>query len=221
MEIDANVLSGVKGFLTEREGAGLYDHALEALRLGPCLEIGSYCGKSSLYIGSACRERGGILFSIDHHRGSEEQQPGEAYFDRELLDSRTGCIDTFPHFRATLAAAGLEENVVPIVCPSETAARAWNTPLGMIFIDGGHGLETVMKDYCAWTRHLLPGGVLLFHDIFSDPEKGGQAPYHVYRTALASGLFRGREMIETLGVLQRIDCSEVPELLIDFSFDSH
>jgi len=219
MEIDRKLLVGVKGFLEEKEGRGLYEYALAAGRLGPCLEIGSYCGRSTLYLGAGCRENGSILFSIDHHRGSEEQQPGETYFDPDLLDTHTGRIDTFPHFRSTLAEAGLEETVVPIVCRSEIAVRAWNTPLGMLFIDGGHGLETVFKDYCAWARHVLPGGFLLFHDIFTDPEKGGQAPYQVYRTALVSGLFRERPMIETLGVLQRVKCGEVSELLTDFSFE--
>jgi predicted O-methyltransferase YrrM len=212
LNIEKKLLAEVKGFLEEKEGRGLYEYALAAGHLGACLEIGSYCGKSTLYLGTACRENGGILFSIDHHRGSEEQQPGEAYFDSDLLDAATGRIDTFPHFRKTLAEAGLEKTVVPIVCDSITVARAWNTPLGLVFIDGGHALETVYKDYCAWATHILPGGFLLFHDIFTDPEKGGRAPYQVYRVALASGLFRERAMIETLGVLERVKCGEAYEL---------
>jgi predicted O-methyltransferase YrrM len=203
MDIDHSLIAGVKGFLDEEEGQCLYEMALLAGRLGPCLEIGSYCGKSTLYLGTACQKSSRILFSIDHHRGSEEQQPGEEYFDPELYDPRSGQIDTFRELRKTIASAGIEDSVVPIVCRSEVAARQWATPLGLVFIDGGHALETVFTDYNAWAGHVVAGGYLLIHDIFPDPAEGGQAPYRVYNLALASGLFREVNRVKTLGVLQR------------------
>ena len=137
-------LDHVKGFLPEEEGMHLYELAREASRLGPCLEIGSYCGKSAVYIATGCRENGSVLFSIDHHRGSEEHQPGEEYHDRELFDPDIGVMDSFKAFRKTIAEAGLEENVVPIVARSEVVARCWETPLGMVFIDGGHSLDAAL-----------------------------------------------------------------------------
>ena len=210
MDINQDLIRSVKGFLDEDEGRCLYEIALKANPLGPCLEIGSYCGKSTLYLGAACRENNGILFSIDHHRGSEEQQPGEEYFDPELFDPQTGRIDTFSRFRVTLEDAGIEDTVVPIVCRSEVAARKWTTPLSLVFIDGGHAFETVFSDYKAWSGHIISGGYLLVHDIFSDPAKGGQAPYHIYNLALASGLFREITMVKTLGVLQRQNSGDMP-----------
>lgn len=206
MEIEKLVtsfVSQVKGFLAEEEGIRLFHLALEACSLGPCLEIGSFCGKSTVYLGTACKIKGRTLFTIDHHRGSEEQQPGELYFDPDLLDSKTGLIDSFPYFRATIERAGLDEVVVPMVTKSHVAARDWAIPLGLVFIDGGHSYETVIADYQYWHPHLLPGGFLVFHDIFLDPSKGGQAPYEVYKVALASGLFRELPMTNTLGVLRR------------------
>lgn len=196
-------ISEVKGFLAEDEGLKLFELAFEACSLGPCLEIGSFCGKSTVYLGVACKIKGRTLFTIDHHRGSEEQQPGQTYFDSDLLDSRTGLIDSFPCFRATIQKAGLEEVVVPMITKSHVAARDWATPLGLVFIDGGHSYETVMTDYQCWHPHLLPGGFLVFHDIFLDPSKGGQAPYEVYKQVLASGLFEALPMTNTLGVLRR------------------
>lgn len=193
----------VKGFLDEDEGRKLYEFAYEASRLGPCLEIGSYCGKSALYLGTACRENKSILYSIDHHRGSEEHQPGEEYFDPELFDFKIGKVDTFRHFRDTIEMAALEETVVPIVCRSEIAARMWSIPLSLIFIDGGHSYEAVSIDYCSWVKHIVPGGYLIIHDIFEDPEKGGQAPYRIYQKAFRSGLFSEFYIIKTLGVLRR------------------
>lgn len=193
----------VKGFLAPEEGERLFELALEACLLGPCLEIGSYCGKSTVYIGSACKLRGRVLFSIDHHRGSEEQQPGQLYFDPEVYDPQRGVVDSFPYFRTTIERAGLEDTVVPIVARSHVVAKDWVTPLGLVFIDGGHAFETVLTDYRCWSRHVLPGGFLVFHDIYLDPSEGGQAPYEVYKLALASGLFEELPMTRSLGVLRR------------------
>jgi predicted O-methyltransferase YrrM len=197
------IVNNVKGFLDEDEGRALYTTALEASQKGPCLEIGSYCGKSAVYLGQACKERGGVLFSIDHHRGSEEQQPGEAYFDPELFDYKAFSVDTLGAFRQTLAFADLEQTVIPVVSRSETVAAHWATPLSLVFIDGGHALETVTADYHAWAPHLQPGGWLLIHDIFEDPAEGGQAPFQVYRMALDSGAYTEEPRIKTLGILKK------------------
>lgn len=203
-EHQLQIIEQIKGFLDPEEGMRLYEMARTASRLGPCLEIGSYCGKSAVYLGSGCQAENAILFSVDHHRGSEEQLPGETYFDPELFDVRSFQIDTLPLFRKTLALAGLEDTVIPIVCRSETAARAWKTPLGLVFIDGSHAFETALTDYRCWSPHIISGGYLLFHDIFHDPQDGGQAPRQVYEIARNSGLFREFPMTKTLGILQRI-----------------
>ena len=197
-------IANIKGFLDEAEGRRLYELALEAGRRGPCLEIGSYCGKSTVYLAAACKESGSTLFAVDHHRGSAEQQPGEPYFDPELFDPRFGLIDSLPYLRATLASAGLEEVVVPLVCRSETAARSWRIPLSLVFIDGGHAREDVFTDYRIWNPYLMEGGYLLFHDIYPDPAQGGQAPYQAYQAALVGGQYTELPMTGSLGVLRRI-----------------
>ncbi len=203
MNFDSTLIDGIKGFLDPAEGRALYDIALTASRLGPCLEIGSYCGKSAVYLGCACRENGATLFSVDHHRGSEEQQPGQAYFDPALFDFRSYLVDTLPLLRRTLALTGLEETVVPIVSRSEIAARDWATPLALVFIDGGHSFETARSDYLCWAGHIVAGGYLLIHDIFEDPAEGGQAPREVYRLAVASNRFEALPCINSLGVLRK------------------
>jgi MMP 1-O-methyltransferase len=209
MNIDDLFIDDIKGFLDKEEGRYLHDMAVKASQRGACLEIGSYCGKSTVYLGLGCQKNNGTLFSIDHHRGSEEQQPGEEYFDPELLDPKANRIDTFPLFRNTLGRASLEDTVVPLVCRSQVAARKWTTPFSLIFIDGGHAYDTVFTDYSAWAGHLLPGGFLLFHDIFPNPADGGQAPYRVYQLAAASGLFQVLPMFKTIGVLRRLNCGEL------------
>lgn len=203
MKINKERIDEVKGFLDEREAHCLYETALIAGKKGPCLEIGSYCGKSSVYLGTACKENATVLFSIDHHRGSEEQQPGEEYFDPDLLDKETGRIDTLRHFRKTISDFDLEDTVIPMIGCSATIGRAWSTPLSLIFIDGSHAYEAVLNDYEIWAEKLMKGGYLLFHDIFPDPAKGGQAPYRVYQKAVASGCYEERPMCESLGILIR------------------
>ena len=214
MQINHDLTRRVKGFLAEDEGRCLYETAMSASRMGPCLEIGSYCGKSTLYLGCACKKNNAILLSIDHHRGSEEQQPGEEHFDPDLYDPRTGRIDSFQEFRKTVEQADLEDTVVPIVSRSAVAARQWATPLGLVFIDGGHAFETVFADYTAWTGHIMGGGFLLIHDVFADPEKGGQAPFHIYNFARRSYLFEEVALVNTLGVLKRLKGGELPDSLL-------
>ena len=201
--IDLN-LDHVKGFLPKEEALHLYERAKEASRIGPCLEVGSYCGKSAVYIGTACKENGSILFSIDHHRGSEEHQPGEMFHDPALFDDSAGSMDSFREFRGNIRAAGLEQTVVPIVAGSAAAARHWQTPLAMVFIDGGHSLDAALTDYRCWAPQLQRGGILAIHDLFEDAAAGGQAPYAIYRMALASGLFEPLARVNSLGLLRRL-----------------
>jgi predicted O-methyltransferase YrrM len=177
------------GFMPEDEGLALYQLGRRAARVGPLLEIGSYCGKSAIYLGAAAQEAGTMLFSIDHHHGSEENQPGEVYHDPRLVDQKTGRIDTLPWFRGAIAGAGLEETVEAIVGRSADVAASWLTPLGMVFIDGGHTEAAAQADYECWSGFLGRGGILAIHDVFADPADGGQAPYHVYQRALESRRF--------------------------------
>jgi MMP 1-O-methyltransferase len=173
--------------MPDDEGLALHDAGRRAAAVGPLLEIGSYCGKSAVYLGAAARAGGSILYSVDHHHGSEENQPGWTWHDERLVDPETGRLDTLPWFRRTVEGAGLEDVVVAVVGDSPTVAAHWSTPLGLVFIDGGHGYEVALADYRGWAPHLAPGGLLAFHDVFEDPADGGQAPYEVWRRAVADG----------------------------------
>ena len=155
----------------------------------PLAEIGSYCGKSAVYLGTAAAESGTVLVTVDHHRGSEELQPGWEHHDPAVVDPATGRIDTLPHLRRTIEDAGLEGVVVAVVGDSPTVGRLWGTPLGLLFLDGGHGPAIASADYEAWAGHVAVGGLLAIHDVFPDPADGGRPPYEVYRRALDSGRF--------------------------------
>lgn len=201
LPIDINT---IKGFLDPQEGEALYTHCLATSSLGPCLEVGSYCGKSTVYLGTAAKKTNGIVYAVDHHRGSEEHQLGEEYHDPDLYDSGMGLMDSFREFRKAMRAAALENHVVPVVASSVVAARQWATPLGMVFIDGGHSWEAALNDYRSWVTHIRPGGILAIHDIFPNPADGGQAPYDIWKLAKASGLFEEMPMVKTLGLFRRV-----------------
>ena len=194
----------VKGFLDPLEGEALYDHSKNATEEGPALEIGSYCGKSAVYIGSAAKKNEEKLYSVDHHRGSEEQQPGEQYFDPDLVDDTGEGIDTLPYFLATIRVSQLEGVVIPVVSTSEEAYTDLRLEFSFIFIDGGHSEEAAQKDYKLWQNRLFVGGLLAIHDVFPDPIDGGRPPFNIYKKALESGQFKEIEAIKSLRILRKI-----------------
>jgi predicted O-methyltransferase YrrM len=193
-----------RGFMPPDEGLALHEAASRLPVPGPLLEVGSYCGKSSVYVGAAAKAQGRILFALDHHRGSEENQKGWEWHEPDLVDAGTGKMDTLPWFRRTIHDAGLEGTVVAVVGGSPEVARAWATPLAFLFIDGGHGAEPARLDHDLWTPHVVPGGTLCIHDVFADPADGGQAPHdQIYRPALESGRFEEIAAVGSLRVLRR------------------
>ncbi|WKE71949.1 class I SAM-dependent methyltransferase [Streptomyces sp. WP-1] len=195
-----------KGFMPVDEGLALYAAAVAAGALGlPLLEVGTYCGRSTVLLADAARAAGVTALTVDHHRGSEEQQPGWDYHDPETVDPEVGLMDTLPTFRRTLFRAGLEEHVVALVGRSPQVAAVWGGPLGFVFIDGGHTDEHASADYEGWAPHLADGALLAIHDVFPDPtdEFTGQAPYRVYLRALASGAFTEVSATGSLRILRR------------------
>ena len=192
-----------RGFMPAGEGLALYRAAASLEVDGPLLEVGSYCGKSAVYLGAAAQQAGRVLFCVDHHRGSEENQPGWEHHDPEVVDPDLGVIDTLPFFRRTVADAGLEGTIVAVVGDSPTVASLWATPLAMVFIDGGHGAEPAHRDYEGWTPHVRPGGLLAIHDVFENPADGGRPPYEIWCRALSDGCFEEQAAVGSLRVLRR------------------
>lgn len=198
-----------KGFMPPDEGDALYEAAVEAGRALPALpflEVGSYCGRSSVWLGAAARECGTVLFAVDHHRGSEENQAGWEHHDTSVVDARVGKMDTLPFFRATVHDAGLEDVVFAVVGQSPRVAAVLATPLAFLFIDGGHGEEPARLDYEGWVPHVAMGGTLAIHDVFPDPADGGRPPYEqIFVPAMESGRFRLVSATGSLRVLRRAD----------------
>lgn len=192
----------VKGFLPDSEGKFLHSLALEAAPFGPILEIGSYCGRSTLWLAEAAKQCDSVVFALDHHRGSEEHQIGEFFHDQALVDAN-GQFDSLPEFRRNIAAAELEPWVIALIATSTTVGRFWSSDFGMVFIDGGHSIDAAINDWRLFGTRVCPGGILAIHDVFPDPAEGGQAPYTVWRMAVESGLYDVAGQQDSLRALRR------------------
>ena len=193
----------VTGFMPADEGRALYDAAVQYLGGEIGVEVGTYCGKSTLLLGAAAQQTASVLYTIDHHHGSEEHQAGWEYHDASMVDEVTGLFDTLPAFRRNLDAAGLDDHVVAIVGKSPVVARGWRAPLRFLFIDGGHSEEAATQDFDGWAKWVTPGGALVIHDVFPDPKDGGRPPYYIYCRAIDSGQFREVSALGSLRVLER------------------
>ena len=197
--------NSVKGFIDHNEGICLFNYALNSSKKGPILEIGSYCGKSTIYIATAAKKYSGCVYSVDHHTGSEENQVGWEYHDIELFDEETGRINSFPEFMRNLRKANLLDTVVPIVSDSSLVSRYWKIPLSMVFIDGGHTMEAAFNDFNNWKDKIIKGGILAIHDVFPNPDDGGRPPYEIYRKALSEENFKEVEAVKSLRVLEKLN----------------
>ena len=200
--INLSKIEEIKGFMPNHEGEALMSWAKTFSKIGPLLEIGSFCGKSSIYLGLAAKEKNQVVFTIDHHKGSEEHQLNEEYFDPEIYDGSLNSVNTFPLFLKNIRIFNLEDSVIPIVSSSANVAKGWNKNLGMVFIDGSHSLESATLDYESWGSHIKNGGALVIHDIFEDPNLGGQAPYEIYKRALNDG-YKLYERVDTIVCLTK------------------
>ena len=193
----------VIGFMPADEGRALFDAATRFLSGGVAVEIGTYCGRSTVLLGAAAARIGSVLYTVDHHHGSEEHQPGWEFHDTTMVDPVSGRFDTLPTFRRTLDAAGLDDTIVAVVGKSTVVARGWRTPLELLFVDGGHSEAVAQEDFDGWAPRVAVGGALIIHDVFPDPRDGGRPPYHIYRRALDSGEFTEVSATGSLRVLER------------------
>jgi len=199
----AAVVEATKGFLPYDEAAALHD-AAQAAPAGTWLEVGTYCGKSTVLLGAAARTAGARLVTLDHHRGSEENQPGWEWHDASLVDPHTGRLETLPSLRRTLWDAGLDDVVSVVVATTQQVAPWWTTPLMLLFLDGNHTEAVAQHDYAAFAPHVVPGGLLLIHDVFERPEDGGRPPWNVFCRARDSGDFTPVGQQGSLRVLRRL-----------------
>jgi len=197
-------MTEIKGFLSPKESKKLQELFQKVHKLGPILEIGTYCGKSAINFAEVAKKFNGLVFSVDHHTGSEEHQLGEEYHDDELFDKRLNKFNTLPEFLRNLILHKKNEYIIPILDESKKAAKRFFEEISLLFIDGGHAKQTALDDYYAWKDKICSGGLLVIHDVFPDPKDGGRPPFEIYSLASESGEFEDLGIYETLGILKRI-----------------
>lgn len=197
-------MTEIKGFLSPKESKKLQELFQKVHKLGPILEIGTYCGKSAINFAEVAKKFNGLVFSVDHHTGSEEHQLGEEYHDDELFDKRLNKFNTLPEFLKNVILHKKSEYIIPILDESKKAAKRFFEEISLLFIDGGHSKKAALDDYYAWKDKICSGGLLVIHDVFPDPKDGGRPPFEIYSLASESGEFEDLGIYETLGILKRI-----------------
>ena len=200
--MDFKKLDTLKGFMPGHEGQALTKWAKKFSQHGPALEIGTFGAKSSLYIAAGISANNQLLFTIDHHLGSEEHQLGEEYFDSDIYDKHLGRVNTVPLMQSNLQQFDESKWVIPILANANSIAPSWEIELGLLFIDGSHTKISAMNDFDYWSSKLNSNGALVIHDIYEKPEDGGQAPYLIYQKALEEG-FQLYERVDTIVCLTK------------------
>ena len=194
----------VKGFLSDKEAKKLQELFLNVHHLGSVLEIGTYCGKSTLNFALIAKKIGGLIYTVDHHTGSEEHQLGEEYHDEDLYDRRLEKFNTLPEFLKNLKSTNLGKYIIPILSKSSEASKTFSETISLLFIDGGHSHEAALSDYNSWKEKICSGGLLVIHDVFPNPQDGGRPPFEIYSEAQTSKQFEDLGIYETLGILKKI-----------------
>ena len=194
----------VKGFLSDKEAKKLQELYLNVHHLGSVLEIGTYCGKSTLNFALIAKKIGGLIYTVDHHTGSEEHQLGEEYHDEDLYDKRLKKFNTLPEFLKNLRSSNLDNFIIPIISKSSDASETFSELISLLFIDGGHSIEAALSDYNSWKDKICSGGLLVIHDVFPNPQDGGRPPFEIYSKARKSKQFEDFGIYETLGILKKI-----------------
>ena len=145
----ATIAERVDGWLSERQGRELFRAALACAGRGAIVEIGSWKGRSTVWLAAAARRAGTIVYAVDRHEASREDPTARTYDD----------------FRRNLTAAGLLDHVRPLVMSSREAERILEGPVGVLFIDGDHSDAGAQEDFTLWLPRLAPGAALLCHDV--------------------------------------------------------
>jgi predicted O-methyltransferase YrrM len=162
LEQVSSVVSHVEGWLSDEQGRALYRAAAATTGRGAIVEIGSWKGRSTIWLASAARLTGRCVYAIDPHTRSNEDP----------------LANTLAEFRANLERAGVSDAVRPLITTSAEAVAILEDPVELLFIDGDHSYDAVERDVELWLPRLIEGGVVLFHDVTTTAYSG---PRRVFR----------------------------------------
>jgi len=173
----------IDGFLSIKEGELLYNLAKNVKGKGVIVEIGSYKGKSTVWLARGSKAGNKIkVYAIDPHTGNPEHK------------KRFGKIWTFEEFKKNIKYAKVDDIVIPIVKTSEEAAKNFDKPVELIFIDGNHEYKFVKLDFEMWFPKVVNGGIMAFHDTIGWPGPKKVVEEFVYK----SKKFRNVKFIDSI-----------------------
>jgi predicted O-methyltransferase YrrM len=148
-------VKGIDGWFSEDEGRW-YARFARALRGGVFVEVGSWKGRSTSFVGPVCNANGTRLVCVDHWGGSRDVLAGR-------YAAALAIEDVEATFRANMQALGIVVEV--IAAPSAIAARQFAPQsIDRVFLDASHDRASVEEDLRVWSERLAPGGILAGHD---------------------------------------------------------
>jgi len=148
-----NIVGKVGGYLTDKEGELLYSLAKNCKGKGVIVEIGSYKGKSTIWLSRGSKAGNKIkVYAIDPHRGSPE-----------LREKIQGKIWSYEEFKNNIEKAKVSDIIIPIITTSEEAAKYFEEPVELIFIDGNHSYDHIRLDFKLWFPKVVDCGFMAFH----------------------------------------------------------
>lgn len=190
----------VEGFLNVKDGKSLYNLAKNCTGKGVIVEIGSWKGKSTIWLAKGSKRGNNVkIYAIDPHTGSSEHK------------ERYGEVWTFDEFKENIKNANVDDIVIPIVKTSAEAAKNFDDPVELIFIDGAHEYDLVKLDFDLWLPKVADGGIMAFHDT-----KGHRGPAKlVEKFVYKSENFRAIRLADSITFAKKVRQNSLKDKLMN------
>jgi predicted O-methyltransferase YrrM len=179
------VASGIEGWLSDAQGRALLAAAAATTGRGAIVEIGSWKGRSTVWLAEGARLAGQRVHAIDRHTQSREDPSA----------------NTLADFLENINRAGVADVVEPLVMASAEAAAVVRGPVELLFIDGDHSFDGVRRDAEIWLPRVVEGGVVMFHDVASASYEG---PRRIFRRMVCwNERFAGVRRVGSMAIARR------------------
>lgn len=129
------------------------------------VEVGSWLGKSTVYLATQLRGRGrrARIDAVDTWDGGNDP------ILLQHVAAMGGAEKLFQSFLHNVADAGHADVIYPVRLPSVEAAETYaDNSIDVVYLDAGHSYAEVLADLHAWYPKVKPNGIIAGHDFVFD-----------------------------------------------------